>query len=515
MKDKNKAASLPTGKVYLVGAGPGDPGLLTVKGKELLSKAEVIIFDRLASPRLLAFVSPEAERIYVGKRIGKHVANQDDINDIIVRKAKEGYSVVRLKGGDPFIFGRGGEEAEILTKHGIQFEIVPGVTSAIAAPAYAGIPLTHRSHTASVAIVTGHRKFEIEEADVDWEGLAKGVGTLVFLMGMSNLSNIAATLIKYGRSPETPVAVIRWGTTPFHKTVTGTLEHIALRVEEAGFKPPAVIVVGDVVSVREHINWFENKPLLGKRILVTRSREQASDLIEILEDRGAGCIECPTIDVIPPTEPAGLDRAIDSISSFDWIVFSSANAVRFFFDRIFSKGKDIRLLGDIKIAAVGSSTAEELRSLYLNIDLIPDVFRAEGLIDSFSKLDMAGKRILVPRAKVARQTLIEGLEAMHANVTVVTAYETVLPPVRPEVIDILEVEPADVITFTSSSTVKNFFKAMPEEIRTKLTKTSLIASIGPITSKTARNFGLDVHIEPKESTIPALAEAIEVYFQNS
>jgi uroporphyrinogen III methyltransferase/synthase len=502
------------GIVYLVGAGPGDPGLLTVRGRELLAGAEVVIFDRLASPRLLAFASPDAERIYVGKRIGKHVANQDEINSVIVRKAREGKKVVRLKGGDPFIFGRGGEEAEILSREGIPFEIVPGVTSAIAAPAYAGIPLTHRAHTASVAIVTGHRRCDVKEADVDWEGLAKGVGTLVFLMGMTNLSNIAGTLVKYGRSPDTPVGIIRWGTTPYHKTLTGTLENIAEKVKDAGFKPPAVIVVGDVVSVREHINWYEKKPLLGKRILVTRSREQASDLIGILEERGAGCIECPTIAIRPPEDISPLDRAIDAIDSFDWIVFSSANGVRFFFDRLFEKGRDIRALGSIRIAAVGSSTAEVLRELYLNIDLIPDVFRAEGLIAAFSELEMAGKRVLVPRAKVARQTLVDGLEAMGADVTVVTSYETVLPPVPPEVIDILEVEPADVLTFTSSSTVKNFFRAMPEDIRERVTATAKIASIGPITSKTAEKYGLEVHIEPSESTIPALADAIEAYFSD-
>ena len=502
------------GKVFLVGAGPGDPGLLTIRGRELLENAEVVIFDRLASPRLLSFASPGAERIYVGKRIGKHVAKQDEINDIIVRKAKEGKRVVRLKGGDPFIFGRGGEEAEILNNENIPFEIVPGVTSAIAAPAYAGIPLTHRSHTASVAIVTGHRRCDAKEADVDWEGLARGVGTLVFLMGMTNLANIAETLIKYGRSPDTPVGIIRWGTTPYHKSLTGTLENIAEKVKEAGFKPPAVIVVGHVVSVREHINWYEKKPLLGKRILVTRSREQASDLIKILEERGAGCIECPTIAIRPPEDISGLDRAIDAIDTFDWIVFSSANGVRFFFDRLFNRGKDIRAIGNIHIAAVGTSTADALRDLYLNIDLIPDVFRAEGMIAAFSKLEMAGKKVLVPRAKVARQTLIDGLEKMDAEVTVVTSYETVLPPVAPEVIDILEVEPADVLTFTSSSTVKNFFKALPEDIREKVIKTAKIASIGPITSKTAEKYGLKVHIEPEESTIPALADAIEEYFKS-
>lgn len=507
MKDKK------IGKVYLVGAGPGDPGLLTLRGKELLSKAEVVIYDRLASPRIMEYANPEAEKIYVGKRVGKHVANQHEINDLIVKKAREGKSVVRLKGGDPFIFGRGGEEAQILSRAGIPFEVVPGVTSAIAVPAYAGIPLTHRSYTASVAFITGHRRFDTNEAEVDWEGLAKGVGTLVFLMGMTNLPNITKNLIKFGRRPDTPVAVIRWGTTPLQESIIGTLSDIAIKVKEAKFKPPAVIVVGDVCKVRDEINWFEKQPLLGKKVLVTRTRQQASTLVQLLERKGAGCIECPTIEVRQIDDTTILDSAINQLDSFDWIIFSSTNAVKFFFLRIDQLGKDIRVLGNAKIAVVGTSTAQELKLHHINVDLIPKDFRAEGLLEEFSKIDIKGSKILIPRAVVAREILPHGLKEMGAEVVVAPAYETVPPEVAPQTIELLEEENIDIVTFTSSSTVKNFFKTVPENIIKKIISHAKIACIGPVTAKTAQNMGLNVDILPKESTIPSLVEAIENSFK--
>jgi len=502
------------GKVYLVGAGPGDPGLLTLRGRELLEKAEVIIYDRLASPRIMEFANPAAEKIYVGKRVGKHVANQHEINDLILEKAKQGKRVVRLKGGDPFIFGRGGEEAQILAENGIQFEIVPGVTSAIAVPAYAGIPLTHRSYTASVAFITGHRRFDSNEADVDWEGLAKGVGTLVFLMGMTNLPNITENLIRFGRSPDTPVAVIRWGTTPLQESITGTLSDIAQKVKEAGFKPPAIIVVGDVCKVRDKINWFEKQPLLGKKVLVTRTREQASTLVRLLERRGAGCIECPTIEVRQVDDTSVLDRAIEEIHGFDWIVFTSPNAVKFFFMRLDQLGKDVRAMGNAKIATVGSSTAKELEQHHIRVDAVPEDFRAEGLLKLFSKMDMKGKRVLIPRAVKAREILPEGLKEMGADVVVAPAYETVPPKVAPQTLELLDEEDIDVITFTSSSTVSNFFKTVPADIVKKVISKAKVACIGPVTAKTAEKRGLSVDIVPQESTIPSLVEAIEKSFSN-
>ena len=500
------------GKVYLVGAGPGDPGLLTLRGRELLERAEVVIYDRLASPRLMEYVNPAAEKIYVGKRIGRHVARQDEINDLIIEKAKEGKMVVRLKGGDPFIFGRGGEEAQIMAEQGVEFEIVPGVTSAIAVPAYAGIPLTHRAHTASVAFITGHRRMDEREAPVLWEGLAKGVGTLVFLMGMTNLPNIAANLIKFGRRPDTPVAVIRWGTTPFHQSITGTLEDIADKVKEAGFTPPAIIVVGDVVSVRDQINWFENRPLLGRRILVTRTRSQASELVRLLERKGAGCIECPTIEVRPLDDTSEIDSAIERLVRYDWIIFSSVNAVKFFFNRIDALGLDIRALGSTKIAAVGSSTADAIHALHLKVDLVPEDFKAEGLVEAFRSLKMEGKRVLIPRARVAREVLPEGLASMGAEVDVIAIYETVIPEVAPQTLEMLSEEKVDVVTFTSSSTVKNFLKALPADLVDRILSQARVACIGPVTARSARKRGIRVDILPRRSTIASMVEAIEQDF---
>jgi len=502
-----------SGRVYLIGAGPGDPGLLTVRGKELLAEAEVVVYDRLASPRLLPFASPGAERIYVGKRMGSHTVTQEDINRIIVEKAREGKCVARLKGGDPFMFGRGGEEAQILAKAGIYFEVVPGVTSAIAVPAYAGIPLTHRAHTASVAFITGHRKLDSNEADIDWEGLAKGVGTLVFLMGMKNLQNIAERLMKYGRSPDTPVAVTRWGTTPLQTSVTGNLKNIVEKIREARLGPPSIIVVGEVVALRDKANWFENLPLLGKRILVTRTREQASDLVRLLERRGAYCLECPTIEVHWPKDLRPLDQAINSLASFDWVIFSSTNAVRFFFERLFGLGFDLRALGNIRIAAVGAGTGKAISDLHLTSDVMPDDFRAEGLMQAFSEIGVSGKRILIPRAEKAREILPSRLSELGAEVSLVTTYVTLAPKIKPEILAILEQEIIDVLTFTSSSTVKNFFYLLSDDLRNKIIGQAKVACIGPVTAGTAEAFGLEVTVQPDTFTIPSMVSAIEDLFK--
>src|SRR5512140_1184060 len=331
------------GKVYLIGAGPGDPGLITVKGLECVKKADVIIYDYLANERLLDHRRPEAELVYVGKQGGKHTLPQDDINVLIVERAKGGKIVARLKGGDPFIFGRGGEEAEELADDGIPFEVVPGVTAATSVPTYAGIPLTHREHTASVAFVTGHEDPTKEESKVHWDKLATGVGTLVFFMGMKNLQNIVDNLVTHGRSAETPIALIQWGTRTDQRVVTGMLKDIVAKVKEAKLGPPAIIVVGEVVKLRQKLNWYESKPLFGKRVLVTRSRDQASVFAEMLIDRGATTIEFPTIDVVPPASWEELDQAIGEIESFNWLILTSANAVRFFMERLRSLGRDIRM----------------------------------------------------------------------------------------------------------------------------------------------------------------------------
>ncbi len=503
------------GKVYLVGAGPGNPGLLTLRGKQVLSRAQVVIYDRLASPRLLSFAPPEAELIYVGKRVGRHTVDQDGINKLIVEKAKQGLCVVRLKGGDPFIFGRGGEEAEILAKEGIVFEIVPGVTSAIAVPAFAGIPLTHRRFTSSVAFITGHQEHTKHDS-INWSGLAQAVGTLVFLMGMKNLPLIVDRLIEHGRSPETPVAIIRWGTTPRHRSITGQLSNIVQKVKESGFRPPAIIVIGEVASFKQELSWYETMPLLGKRILVTRTREQASALIDGLELRGAFCIECPTIKVSPPEDLEPLDNAIEKLirGRYQWIIFSSTNAIRFFFNRIWEKGKDIRVLGNVKIAAVGETTAKELERLNLRVDIIPKDYQGEGLLEAFSRIDLKDKGILIPRAQKARAVLPDGLERMGARVRVVAAYTTTTPELTEEVLNTIKERPLDVATFTSSSTVNNLFKLLGQDTAMEILAPAKIACIGPITAKTIEQKGLKVDIMPQKATIPDLINSIESFFEH-
>ena len=364
------------GKVYLVGAGPGDPGLITVKGMECLNQADVVIYDHLASAKLLKYAREDAETICAGKQHGSHTLPQDEMNKLMIEKARQGHTVVRLKGGHPFIFGRGGEEAEALAAERIPFEVVPGITSAIAAPAYAGIPLTHRKYTASVGIVTGHEDSTKPDSTVDWSKLATGVGTLVILMGVKNLAKIVEKLISAGRDPKTPVALVRWGTTPQQTTLVGTLETIVAQAETAKLKPPVAIVVGEVVKLREKLNWFEKRPLFGKTVVVTRTREQASELVARLSAAGADCLECPTIRVVPPQDWHPLDEAINALDSYDWLVFTSVNGVCFFFDRLYEKGKDVRALKDVRTATIGPVTAKRLRDFGLKSDIMPQTYRA-------------------------------------------------------------------------------------------------------------------------------------------
>jgi uroporphyrinogen III methyltransferase/synthase len=503
-------------KVYLVGAGPGDPELITVKGLECIKKADVLIYDFLASPFLLKHASTQTEIIYVGKKGGDHTLSQDRINALIVEKAKSGSTVTRLKGGDPFIFGRGGEEAEVLIQAGIPFEIVPGVTSAIAAPAYAGIPLTHRKFTSTVAFVTGHEDPAKEASSIDWASLAKGIGTLVFLMGVKNLPHIADRLLSHGMDPETPVALVRWGTTARQFTVTGTLDTIAERVKATGLKPPAIIVVGHVVTLRETMKWFENRPLMGRRIVVTRAREQASDLVKRLSDLGAECIECPTIETVPPDDAKPLDTAIDDLSSYEWLIFTSVNGVNFFFNRLFEKNKDVRALNHVHTAVIGPATAKRLFDFGLKSDIVPESYRAESVVKAFAQEDIAGKKILLPRAKEARPVLPIELTRMGAVVDEVTAYCTKAVKDDADVIlKRLKEHTIDMITFTSSSTVKNFRALLPSEGLDSLIQGVTIAAIGPITADTARNLGFDVHIVAESYTISGLCEAIQQYYHPS
>lgn len=504
----------PTGKVYLVGAGPGDPGLLTLKGRDCIAAADVIIYDYLAAPALLHHTADAAEKIYVGKKGGDHTLSQEKINRLIVEKAAEGLTVTRLKGGDPFIFGRGGEEAEALLAAGIPFEIVPGVTSAIAAPAYAGIPLTHRDFTASVAFVTGHEDPTKPESNIHWAGLATGVGTLVFLMGVKNLPHITTQLIQNGKSPETPVALVRWGTTSRQQTLVGTLGNIVEKLRASGLKAPAITVVGEVVRLRDKLKWFETRPLLGKRILVTRAREQASDLVSRLIALGAECVECPTIRIMPPPSWDALDQAIDAIDDYDWIIFTSVNGVRFFFDRLFGKGKDVRAIGHLKTAAIGPVTAEKMRAFGLLCDILPDTYRAESVAAAFKDQPMDGKRVLLPRAMEARPVLPVELGAMGARVDETPAYRTEIPSEQSEtLLNALRNRTVDAVTFTSSSTVKNFLSLIPESSDPpELLKGVTLASIGPITTETAESLGLKVHVTATTFTIPGLCEALVDHF---
>ncbi len=505
------------GRVYLVGAGPGDPNLLTLRGKECLEHADVVLYDYLANPALLDHAPARAERIYVGRRGRGRYQQQDEINRLMIERAKEGKVVVRLKGGDPFVFGRGGEEAEAVAAAGLSFEVVPGVTSALAVPAYAGIPVTHRTLASTVAFITGQEDPAKQADTVDWPRLASGNGTLVFLMGMKNLPRIVEHLRAEGKSAGTPVALIRWGTRSSQRTVIGTLGDIVAKAEEAELEPPTVIVVGDVVRLREQLNWFETRPLFGKRILVTRPREQAHELSSLLAGYGGDPIECPTIQVVPPESWADLDDAILNLERYQWLVFTSVNGVRPFMNRLQHHHRDARALAGVKIACIGPRTAEELNAHGLRADLIPQEFQAEGLIEAMATAGVPGQRILIPRAAEAREVLPEQLRAAGAEVRVVIAYRTNPSAVESQRLkDMLRRQDIHVITFTSSSTVRNFCALFdsPEEVK-KLTEAAAVACIGPITAQTAREHGLPVTIQAAQNTVPALVEAIVQHFHPS
>ena len=498
-----------TGKVYLVGAGPGDLGLLTVRGGELLRRADVVVYDRLANPRLLdIYLRPGAERVYVGKASSQHTLAQDQINGLLVREAKAGKTVVRLHGGDPFVFGRGGEEALELVAAGIPFEVVPGVTSAVAAPAYAGIPVTHRGHNTSFAVITGHENPGKGVSTIAWDKLANGPGVLVFLMGLANLRLIVDELVKNGRPPSTPIAIIRWATWPCQRTLVGTLEDIVARVEVADFHPPAVIVVGSVVGLRDSLRWWDNRPLSGKRVLVTRSREQASVLAELLREQGAEPVEAPVLEIVPPESFDEMDRAIGQLENYDWVVFTSANGVKLFVDRLMSTGHDVRAFGSARLAAIGPATAQELRDRFLNVDFVPSEYVAEDVAAGLVGLGVSGKRVLLPRADLARDVLKVEMEKSGAMVDAVVCYRTV--PAR-EDLSRLASELAqgriDVVTLASSSTARNLVSGLGEGALQLLSR-PIIACIGPITAATAGELGLRVDVVAPEHTMPGLVEAI-------
>lgn len=503
---------MKTGKVYLVGAGPGDPGLISRRGLECLAQADVVIYDRLLDERLLDLVPLSAEKIYAGKKSGEHTSEQEEINQLLLEKAAKGKIVVRLKGGDPFVFGRGGEEAEALKDNQILFEVVPGVSSAVAVPAYAGIPVTHRGLASSFAVITGHEDPGKDRSSINWEKLATGVDTLVFLMGMENLPEIVARLLAHGRPADTPVAVIKDGTRPEQKTVVGSLTDIVARVKKHRLSSPAVIVVGEVVKLREKLAWFDNRPLFGKRILVTRARHQASALSRLLSEQGAQPIELPAIDIKAAASTAELDQAISNLERYQWIVFTSVNGVEAFFRRLNSLNLDSRTLKNIKIGAIGPATAQALATRGIIPDYLPEVYTTEGLIAGLSRGDITGQRFLLPRADIADKELTRGITRLGAEVHEVVTYRTVpAADTISQAQEMLLSGKIDVITFTSSSTVANLvavFKGKPLAVNS-----AKVACIGPKTADTATRAGLKVDIVARQQTIPGLVAAIAEYFR--
>ncbi len=503
-------------KVYLVGAGPGDPGLLTLRGKACLEEADVVLYDHLANPALLEYASSKAERIYVGRRGCGSYRPRDEINRLMLEKVREGKRVVRLKGGDPFVFGRGGEEAEWIVEHRIPFEVVPGVTSAVAVPAYAGIPVTHRTLASTVAFITGHEDPAKEETALEWPRFAAADGTLVFLMGVKNLSMIVSRLVEEGKSADTPVALIRWGTYPGQRTVVGTLRDIVERAKSADIRPPTVVVVGEVVRLREQLNWFETQPLFGKRVLVTRAQRQGSELSNLIRAQGGEPVECPTIDIVPPDDWAEVDDAIEQLSAYQWLVFTSVNGVKAFLQRLWHHGRDARALAGLRVCCIGPRTAEEVRRFGIAADLVPETYQAEGLIDALRKIGMSGQRVLLARAAQAREILPDELGRSGALVRVVKVYKTVAPEIEGEhVRQLFRDRLIDVVTFASSSTVRNFVQLFggAREVKNHLNGT-VIASIGPITAKTIREMGLEVHVMAAQNTIPALVRSLVEYVRH-
>jgi uroporphyrinogen III methyltransferase/synthase len=503
-----------SGTVALVGAGPGDPGLITVKGSRLLRAADVVIYDDLADQALLRDVLPEAELIYAGERAGQPAIGQDQINRLLVERARAGKRVVRLLGGDPFAFGRGGEEAEALVEAGVPWLEVPGVTPALAAPAYAGIPVTHRNVTASLAATTGHEDPAGEAGNVDWSKLATAAGTLILLTGAGDLEGIAGQLIGHGRPPETPVAVVRWGTTPRQQTVVGTLADIAGRVRAAGLKPPAVIVVGEVVRLRERLRWFDTRPLTGRRIVITRTSEQAHELADRLEEQGAAVTVRAAIRIEPADDYGPLDAALAELETYDWVIFTSANGVRAFARRLWGAGSDWRALRRARVAAIGPGTARELESWHVRPDFMPSEYVAEGVLAEIG--NVAGQRILLPRTDIARQTLPAELRVRGAEVNEVVAYRTLAQPPDIEALRrALVEERPDAITFTSSSTVRGFVESLAAAgvgDAAEVLRGVAIACIGPITAETVRSYGLEPAILAAEYTLDGLTDALVRHF---
>jgi uroporphyrinogen III methyltransferase/synthase len=500
------------GTVYLVGAGPGDLGLVTLRAKECIENADVIVYDHLANPEMLSWARDDAEIIYAGKEPGES-RTQHEINTLLIDKARQGKQVVRLKGGDPFVFGRGAEEAQTIADAGVPFEIVPGITSAIAGPAYAGIPMTHRAHNSHVTFFTGHEDPAKAESAIDYAALAKLGGTQVMLMGVERLGSITSEMLKQGVRSDLPVALVRSATTGQQETLIGTLSDIAKKAVASDFKAPAVAVFGEVVGLRDSLNWYEKRPLLGKRIVVTRTRKQASVLSNKLRALGAHVIELPTIRIEPPSDLREFAELVQDAHIYDWIVFTSANGVEAFFGIFFKLYDDVREIGGVHIAAIGPATAQRVKDFHLHVDLQPEEFVAEAVVKEFKRQgSIDNLRILLVRAEKARDVLPKELSGGGAIVDEAFAYRTV-----PETRDTsgarrqLAQGGADLITFTSSSTVENFLA-----LELPWPKGMRIASIGPVTSKTARDQGLKVDVEAHRHDIDGLVQAVrELFAENS
>jgi uroporphyrinogen III methyltransferase/synthase len=497
------------GTCYLVGAGPGDLGLVTLRARQLIERADVIVYDYLCNPEMLKWAPENAQIIYAGKRASAHTLKQDEINALLLEKTRAGKLVVRLKGGDPFLFGRGGEEAQALVAAGVPFEVVPGVTSAIAVPAYAGIPVTHRKLASHLTIFTGHEDSSKIESAIDFDALAKLGGTQVMLMGVERIEEIAKQMLAHGYRADLPVALVRWGTTGRQQTIRGKLENIAQLAAELDFAPPAVAIFGDVVSLGRDLDWSDKRALAGKRIVVTRTRKQAGALSDQLRSFGADVIELPTIRIEPPTDLRAFAELVQDAHAYDWIVFTSPNGVNAFFEMFYKLYDDARELGGARIAAIGPATAQRVRDFHLKVDLQPNEFVAEAVVQEFKKEGgLENLRILIARAEEARDLLPKELGALGAIVDVAFAYRTVAETDdRTEAKSRLVAEGADMITFTSSSTVENFLA-----LGLSWPRGMMVASIGPITSQTARDHGLTIAVEAAQHDVPGLVKAICRYF---
>lgn len=502
--------------VYLIGAGPGDPGLISVRGLKCLADADVVLYDRLVNPRLLRFARTNAEKIDVGASSPQPL-EQEAICYLLAEKAREGKIVARLKWGDPFVFDRGGEEALFLHEQGVQFEVIPGIPAAIGVPSYAGVPVTYPGAGDSITLIRGYEDEEDSLPQVDWSGLARLKGTVVCYAGARQLPGILHALITHGWAEDEPAALVYSGTLPAQQTIQGSLGELAAIAKQPPQKGPAILIVGRVTAFREHLRWFDERPLFGKRVLVTRTREQAGDIVERLEALGAEAVEAPTIRVLPPEDFGPLDEAIARVSGFNWVVFTSANGVDAFMRRLQASPGDVRELKGVKLCAIGPATADRVLQHGLKVDLVPLEYRAEGILQALQTSGpLEGQRFLLARADIAREVLADELRKSGADVKEVTAYRTTLAEVDregdPDVYAMLLEKRIDVVTFTSASTVRNFVRSYGSDAAQDLLRSTAVACIGPVTAEAAEQCGIHTAIMPEQYTIPALVDAIVAYF---